>query len=205
MNRLSFDDRTEILTAIAQGCSIQTTCRMTGVSKNTVLKLITDVGKACAHFAGERLRALPVQRVHVAATPASSNLWIFSAIEPETRLVLYWRVGNSPLSGIDAFVADVASRADGRVDTATGSLVGLHLGNWLRPAGASDPDPHPSDGAVKLLKLMHAASLHFMVHNFMKADPLTRQSPAMAIGLAPALWTMRDIVRLAGGHDSDGP
>jgi hypothetical protein len=37
MNKLNYQKRCEVITALVEGCSINATCRMTGVSKNTVL------------------------------------------------------------------------------------------------------------------------------------------------------------------------
>ncbi|MGY8905164.1 MAG: helix-turn-helix domain-containing protein [Burkholderiales bacterium] len=50
MNQLSTQDRVHILTALSEGVGINATCRITGKSKNTVLKLLADVGRAGAVY-----------------------------------------------------------------------------------------------------------------------------------------------------------
>lgn len=65
--------------------------------------------------------------------------------------------------------------------------------------GASDAASQTPADKAKLLKHLHAVSLHFIVHNFVTALPSTGRSLAMAAGLAPALWTMQHIVGLAEG------
>ncbi len=55
MNKLSPERRAEIISALVEGNSIRATCRMTGAAKGTVLKLLADVGEACAKFHAEHV------------------------------------------------------------------------------------------------------------------------------------------------------
>jgi len=50
MNRLSTADRVRVVACLVEGNSIRATVRMTGVAKNTVSKLLSDLGAACAVF-----------------------------------------------------------------------------------------------------------------------------------------------------------
>ena len=50
MNRLSVARRTQVISALVEGNSIRATVRMTGVAKNTVVKLLADVGSACGAY-----------------------------------------------------------------------------------------------------------------------------------------------------------
>ena len=43
MNRLSVEKRSQIVATLIEGCSIRSVCRMTGVARRTVLKLLTDL------------------------------------------------------------------------------------------------------------------------------------------------------------------
>jgi len=49
-NVLSIDKKTAVLAALVEGCSINSTVRMTGVAKWTILRLLVEVGKACAEY-----------------------------------------------------------------------------------------------------------------------------------------------------------
>jgi hypothetical protein len=44
MNRLSTEKRVQVISALVEGVSINATCRMSGVAKHTILKLIEDIG-----------------------------------------------------------------------------------------------------------------------------------------------------------------
>ena len=59
MNKLSIAHRAQVLGLLVEGNSINATCRITGVAKATVLKLLADVGKACAEYQDKTLRNLP--------------------------------------------------------------------------------------------------------------------------------------------------
>src|SRR5713101_1147631 len=63
MNRLSNELRSQVIGALIEGNSIRSTCRMTGVCKDAVLKLIRDIGAACAEFHDSAVRGVSVQRV----------------------------------------------------------------------------------------------------------------------------------------------
>ena len=58
MNRLSTDRQVRVLSALVEGCSIRATVRMTGVAKNRVVKLLRDLGAACAAYHGVNVREL---------------------------------------------------------------------------------------------------------------------------------------------------
>lgn len=59
MNRLSTEKRAQILACLVEGNSIRATVRMTGAAKNTITKLLADVGTACTAYQDETLRDLP--------------------------------------------------------------------------------------------------------------------------------------------------
>src|ERR1700733_7248364 len=65
MNKLDVKARARILACLVEGNSIRATVRMTGAAKNTVVKLLADVGTACAAYQDEALRNLPCKRVQV--------------------------------------------------------------------------------------------------------------------------------------------
>ena len=71
MNKLSTDDRVRVLAALVEGCSIRATVRMTGIAKNTVLKLLADIGRACAAYHDERVRVVTAKRIQV------DEIWSF--------------------------------------------------------------------------------------------------------------------------------
>jgi hypothetical protein len=59
MNKLRKDKQVRVLSALVEGCSIRATVRMTGVAKNTIVKLLAEIGRACDRYQDKTLRDLP--------------------------------------------------------------------------------------------------------------------------------------------------
>jgi transposase-like protein len=63
MNKLSTEQRVAVVRALIEGRSVNSTVRMTGISKVTILKLIGELGEACQKFHDERVRGLTSRRI----------------------------------------------------------------------------------------------------------------------------------------------
>jgi phage terminase large subunit-like protein len=72
MKKLAAPDRARILHLLCEGSSIRAVTRLTGASKNTVIKLMIDAGKACAAYHDEHARGLRSQRIQV------DEIWSFT-------------------------------------------------------------------------------------------------------------------------------
>lgn len=137
MNRLSTKQRAQIVAALVEGNSIRSTCRMTGVAKGTVLKLLADLGKACAEYQDKTFLNLNCKRVQVdevwsfcysknrnvpekyAEQFGYGDVWTFTAICAETKLVPCWKVGRRSAEYADEFIKDLAGRLAHRVQLTT--------------------------------------------------------------------------------------
>src|SRR5579862_7767889 len=71
MNKLDTAKRTQIVAALVEGCSIRATVRMTGASKNTIAKLLVELGTACSKYMDENLKNLKCKRLQV------DEIWSF--------------------------------------------------------------------------------------------------------------------------------
>ena len=133
MNKLNAKTRKLIIRCLVEGQSIRATARTAGVSKNTVAKLLIDAGKACADYQDKALRGLSCRRIQVdeiwsfiyakeknvarakSAPPEAGDVWTWTAICAETKLVPSWRVGDrSGETAID-FIDDLRARLADRV------------------------------------------------------------------------------------------
>ncbi|WP_353073887.1 IS1 family transposase [Tunturiibacter gelidiferens] len=136
MNRLNIADRTRVVAALVEGNSIRATCRMTGVSKPTVLKLLADLGKACATYHDEHVRQVPSKRVQcdeiwsfVGAKQKNvtegqmetgcGDVWTWTALDADSKLMVSWLVGQRGAAWAKAFMEDVASRVATRIQITT--------------------------------------------------------------------------------------
>lgn len=136
MNKLSTAKRVAVVSALVEGCSIRSTVRITGVSKNTVAKLLVELGAACTKFQDETLRNLSCKRLqcdeiwsfvggkdkNLSAEKKEAGLgsvWTWTAIDADTKLIASWLVGSRDAGSAYEFMQDVAGRLRGRVQLTT--------------------------------------------------------------------------------------
>jgi IS1 family transposase len=135
MNRLTSPQRQQVIAALVEGNSIRSTCRMTSVAKNTVTKLLVDMGTACSVHMDMAMRDLTCERLQVDEIWAfvgskAKNVpedkqgeygdwWTWVAIDADTKLVPSYRVGSRDLQDARAFVSDLAGRLANRVQLTT--------------------------------------------------------------------------------------
>jgi IS1 family transposase len=140
MNRLSRDKRLRIIAALVEGCSINSIVRMTSISKPTILKLLLDVGRACLNYEDEAIRDLPSKRIEAdevwgfchskdknvrpenVGKPGHGSVWTWIAIDPDTKLLVSWLMGDRDAGHAHAFMHDLASRLRDRPQLTTDAL-----------------------------------------------------------------------------------
>ncbi len=137
MNRLTKQKRAQIIAAMVEGNSVRATCRMTGAAKGTVLKLLADLGKACAEYQDRTLRNLPCKRVQcdeiwsfcyakeknvpedLKGRFGFGDVWTWTAICADTKLAVSFLVGERSVPYASKFMSDIASRLANRVQLTT--------------------------------------------------------------------------------------
>jgi IS1 family transposase len=137
MNKLPLQTRVQILTMLCEGSSMRSISRITGVSINTVTKLLVDAGTACAAFHDATVRNVPAVRVQCdeiwsfayaknknvkfakAAPEDAGDVWTWTALDADSKLIVSWHVGDrSQHTGI-SFMADLKARLANRVQLTT--------------------------------------------------------------------------------------
>lgn len=136
MNQLQTSRRVAVIAALVEGNSINATCRMTGVAKHTVLKLLRDLGCAAASYHDSQVRNVQVRRVpcdeiwscvygkqkNVTAEQmekGAGDVWTWTAIDADTKLILSYTLGGRGAATAHAFMQDVASRTRNRIQLTT--------------------------------------------------------------------------------------
>src|SRR5260370_3082275 len=133
MKKLSAEKKVAVIAALVEGCSIRSTVRLTGVAATTILRLLEEVGTACAMFQNITLRNLPCKRIQVdeiwafcyakqknvtpkiAEKRMAGDAWTWVAIDAYTKLVASWLVGQRDPGYATAFIQDLAVRLANRV------------------------------------------------------------------------------------------
>jgi len=181
MNVLSTDRRVMVVASLVEGMSINATCRMTEVAKHTVLKLLEDMGCACAAYHDRAVRNLRVRRLQcdeiwafVYAKQKNVTLeqmqqgvgdvWTWTAIDADTKLIVSYMLGDRGASTAQSFMRDVAGRIANRFQLTT---------DGHRVYADAVEDAFGADIDYAMLVKIYGASNN---------SPESRYSPATCIG-----------------------
>jgi IS1 family transposase len=132
MNKINDSRRAAIIRALVEGNSVRATGRLTSTAKATVLKLLVELGEFCSIYQYHALRNLPCKRIECdeiwafcgakqrnATEKDQGDLWTFTAIDADTKLMVSWLVGPRHGKSAERFISDVASRLADRVQITT--------------------------------------------------------------------------------------
>ncbi len=137
MNNLPFEKKVAVVSALVEGNSIRATSRMTGVARDTILRLLEDVGQACGEFHDRAVRGVKSRRVQCDElwgfcyakeknVPASlkgqfgyGDVWTWMAVDADTKLTISYLVADRDAGSAHAFMQDLAGRLAHRVQLTT--------------------------------------------------------------------------------------
>ncbi len=133
MNKLATAKRAQILTMMIEGVSMRAISRITGASKNTIVKLLADAGQACTEYQDANLRGLTCKRLQLdeirsfvyakaknvatakAAPDVAGDVWTWTAIDADTKLIPSFFVGGRDAYAANVFMRDLSGRLVNRV------------------------------------------------------------------------------------------
>jgi hypothetical protein len=138
-NTLSTDKQIALIAALAEGSSIRGIERMTGVHRDTIMRLGVKIGQGCMNILDGKMVELPCDDLqldeiwgfvgkknkHLKADDDESQLgdvWTFCAVDRKTKAVPCFKVGKRDAITTNAFVRDLASRLRGRAQLSTDGL-----------------------------------------------------------------------------------
>lgn len=137
MNKLDTKARAQILHMLVEGNSMRSVSRMTGVSINTVTKLLEDAGKACSKYHFRNVRNVKAKRIQAdeiwsfvaakaknvramkAPVYGAGDVWTWTALDADSKLIVSYLVGGRDADYAYEFMADVAARLANRVQLTT--------------------------------------------------------------------------------------
>ena len=180
MNRLDASRRVQVIKCLCEGMSIRGTVRITGVAKNTVTKLLVDMGCACAAFHDVHVRNLRVRRLQadeiwsfVGAKAKNvskekeqdgwGDVWTWTAIDADTKLCVTYYVGDRGKHSAWNFMRDAAKRIVGKPQITTDAY---------KPYLSAVEEAFGGDADYAMLHKVYGTS----------GEPETRYSPGTCIG-----------------------
>ena len=184
MNTLKREQQVLILKCLVDGMSIRATTRISGVARNTVNRLIIETGKVCADFQHRALRDLRCERIQVDevwsfvyakeknvrratnAPPQAGDVWTWTALCADTKLVPSWWVGDRSGHTARAFITDLRARLAKRVQLTS---------DGYRAYLSAVPSAFGADVDYAMLVKLYGATGN-------DRQPDTRYSPSECIG-----------------------
>ena len=138
-NHLSKDKQIAVTAALAEGNSIRSIERMTGIHRDTIMRLGIRIGQGCARLLDEKMRGLDCQRLELDEIwgyigkkvrhlredddPTFGDVWTYCALDADTKLVPAYRVSSKRnMPNTVAFIQDLASRLNNRVQISTDAM-----------------------------------------------------------------------------------
>ena len=137
MNKLPLATRVQILNMLVEGSSMRSIERVVGVSINTVAKLLAEAGKAAEAFHIRTVQNVNSKRVEADEiwsfcgakqrnvtedNGAVGDVWTWTALDADSKLILTWLVGGRDGTAAEIFMRDLASRVSGRIQLTTDGL-----------------------------------------------------------------------------------
>lgn len=140
MNKLTTEERVKVVACLVEGCSLRSTVRMTGVHRTTIQNLLVDLGRACSEYQDKVMVNLPCKRiqcdeiwsfvyskaknvpVELRGVFGVGDVWTWTALCPDTKLVPCWMVGPRDAGTAYHFMHDLKARLAKRVQLTTDGL-----------------------------------------------------------------------------------
>lgn len=219
MNRLTIKKRVQVIAALVEGNSIRSTARMTGFSKNTIIKLLRDVGRVCDQYqskvmvnlsckrgwATAFLRDLAKRLKHRGQLTSDGHKGYLSAVEDAfggeidyaTLVKTYGKERRqeqkySPTPMVGCKLAVINGNPDVR-DISTSYVERQNLTMRMSMRRFT----RLTNGFSKKVENLHwAVALHFMHYNFCRIHTSLKVTPAMEAGVSDHLWSIEDVVEL---------
>ena len=137
MNRLSRERQAAVVRCLVEGNSIRSTVRITGAAKNTVAKLLVELGHSCWEYQNQALRGLTSKRVQCdeiwsfvgckqktlprerKGESGVGDVWTWTAMDADTKLMICWQVGKRDATSAYDLISDLETRLNSRVQLTT--------------------------------------------------------------------------------------
>jgi len=189
MNKLTKEKQVRVVAALVEGNSIRATCRMTGIAKNTVVKLLVELGQACSEYQDKAFRNLSCKRIQCdeiwsfvgmkdknvpddkKGQFGYGDVWTWTALDADTKIIPCWFVGDRSAESALHFIGDLKGRLANRVQLTT---------DGHRPYLEAVEGAFGDDVDYAMLQKIYGAE---------KKGGETRYSPAQCMGARKAIIT----------------
>jgi len=139
MNKLKSQKQEMVISALVEGSSIRSTERMTGVHRDTIMRLMVRVGNVCQKLMDQKMRNLKCEKMQVdeiwcyvgkkqrhikkSDDPNTcGDFWTWVAIDADSKLIPTYKVGKRDSYMALQFIGDLSSRLENRIQLSSDML-----------------------------------------------------------------------------------
>lgn len=168
-NNLPIEKQVVVTHALAEGNSIRSIERMTGVHRDTIMRLGVRVGEACERYMDENFRNLDCENVQVDEIwgfigkkqrnvlpgeegDSVGDVWTYVALDKDSKLVPSFVCGKRDLIHTHAFIRDLSGRVKNKIQLSSDSMNAylaavddnfgdeVHYGQIVKAYGRDEPE-----------------------------------------------------------------
>lgn len=135
-NILKTEKKVQVVSMLAEGSSMASIARITGIHPDTIMRLAVRIGQACAKIQDEKMRGLTCKQIQVdeiwgfvgakrnnaKRASAYGDVWTFIALDADTKLIPSFVVGKRDAYHTKMFMDDLAGRLTNRVQISSDAL-----------------------------------------------------------------------------------
>jgi IS1 family transposase len=127
MNKLNSEKQKMVIASLVEGSSIRSTERMTGVHRDTIMRLMVSVGNACQNLMNEKTVNLPCKNIQLDEIwcyvgkkqrhlkryddrNKSGDFWTWVAIDADSKLIPSYKIGKRDKYMARELICDLSSR-----------------------------------------------------------------------------------------------
>jgi IS1 family transposase len=135
-NILKTEKKVQVVSMLAEGSSMASIARITGIHPDTIMRLAVRIGQACAKIQDEKMRGLNCKQIQVdeiwgfvgakrnnaKRAGAYGDVWTFIALDADTKLIPSFVVGKRDSYHTKMFMDDLAGRLTNRVQISSDAL-----------------------------------------------------------------------------------
>ena len=188
MNILPRDKQIAVISALTEGCSIRATERLTGIHRDTIMRLGVRVGDGCAALHDAMMQFVQVNRLEL------DELW--SYVGKKQRKV-------KPTDPADLGDQYVFIGIDATRKAIISYLVGKR--NFSVRMASRRFTRLTNGFSKKLENHVAAVSLYVAHFNLCRVHEALRITPAMAIGITDHIWTIGELIDAAENPTPPSP
>src|SRR5471030_1388360 len=136
-NILKTEKKVAVISMLAEGSSMASVSRITGIHPDTIMRLAVRIGQGCAKIQDEKMRGLTCKNIEVdeiwgfigakrnnaKRAGAYGDVWTFIALDADTKLIPSFVVGKRDSYHTKMFMDDLAGRLSRRVQITSDAMI----------------------------------------------------------------------------------